>query len=71
MSWWRRFGAWGSAIEVDMGLATVGLCLGTMDPETGGAIRREIEAEIAAAMGVPAEMLESEIRALIASKVRR
>lgn len=85
MTWWRRFGAWGAAIELDMGRATgmppgsasmivgvyVGLCLGTLDPDYGRRIRQEIEAEMGAAMDLPAEMLESQIRALIASKVRR
>lgn len=85
MSWWRRFGAWGVAIEADMGVATgmppgsapmivgayVGLCLGTIDPEYGGLIRQQLEAEMGAAMGVPPEALEAQIRELIAAKVGR
>lgn len=81
-SWWQRFGAWGAAIELDMGQPTamppgsasmivgvyVGLCLGTLDPDYGRQIRQEIEAEMGAAMGLPAEALEETIRTLIASK---
>lgn len=81
-TWWQRFGAYGAAIEIDMGQATampagsasmivgvyVGLILGTMSAEYGAQIRRELEAEMATAMGLPPEVLEEQMRQLIASK---
>ena len=84
MSWWARFGAWGVAVEQDMGRATdmppgaasmivgvyVGLVMGTLVDEYGAMIRRELEVEMAAAMGLPPEALESQMRELLASKVR-
>lgn len=82
MSWWQRLGAWGVGIEAEMGRATdmppgsapmivgvyVGLCLGTMDPDFGGRVRRELEAEMGAGMGLPGEALEAQIRDLIAAR---
>jgi hypothetical protein len=81
-NWWARFGAAGVQTEAEAAAADdpmapgsmpmivgvyVGLVMGTMHPRFAGRIRRELEAEMAAAIGVPPEALEEDMRQLVAS----
>lgn len=80
MTWSQRLMEWGQIIESDSPMPAgaapmlvgmfAGLALGTMDPEFAGTIRREIEADMARSLGVPAESVESIFRELISNKVR-
>ena len=85
-SWWQRFGAAGAATEAEAAAADepmvpgsmpmivgvyVGLVIGTMDRQRGIRIRSELEAEMAAAMGLPPEVLESTMRGLVAKLAAR
>lgn len=80
-SWWIHLGGWGATIEQQsaemaepmapgaMSMIVgvyAGLVIGTLGGEHAGVMRRQIEAELAAGMGVAPESLEAQMRQTLA-----